>query len=647
MDTFECNGRWWLPGGEANDVAGTLKVSSGGGLSLSVIGSLGEGKNAFAEKFHPIILGSVDKGPTGNEVTLTGNFRTGATLGSFKGVRETYHAGRAYFGALLSDELSFSFKAMRLRLGGLKEWAHPLSGFDRKPPGIPPLGERAPLAFYTRREPARADVEGATVTLGLDLGGSISLTESSFREEAQVKVTCNDPISADNFIHRYGFALRSLMTFVCDRAQTIERFSVWRPDAPDREIVVVAELVQPEKAAERDEVSWHEMLFTLGEVNFSNFIGKWLAFTRRYEDACNVYFGLLYGPPSYLDMKFQNIVNAVHLYYERHPDGVARREEEGRRMTEVQSYLPEPERLWLYDHLGKKPRPPLRAVLTALLEKHGDGIDPLISGRRDGLIDAVLETLDYVVRRDREFEASAAVGADLYWLTEKLRFLLKACFLHEVGFSPSDVRECFRRNALFQHIYRQELDRESQFLMTPGAEEQDNPMASERATGPGLRPAGPGSFKTVWEYLESTPAPWRVIGIAAYFDESLERLLGERGESFVSKIATAYQKGLLTKNEHHDLLEIKKLRDTVAHSVGGPAIEEAAKLAIGRLKTWQVAVEAMPQYEQTIPNPDDRLLYVAAVILTRLENRTGRGGPSPLPEPELTDVEAWPPVTSD
>jgi hypothetical protein len=119
MDAFECNGRWWLPGGEQSSVAGTLKVSENGEMRLSVIGSLGAVKHALAEKSHPIILGSVDKGPKGNEVTLKESFRTGATYGSFKDVREAYHAGRGYFGALLPDDGAFSFKSMMLQIGGL------------------------------------------------------------------------------------------------------------------------------------------------------------------------------------------------------------------------------------------------------------------------------------------------------------------------------------------------------------------------------------------------------------------------------------------------------------------------------------------------------------------------------------------------
>ena len=143
-------------------VGGTLKVSAGGGMSLSVISHFGELKNALTEKLHPIILGSVDKAPKGNEVTLTGSFRTGATFGSLKDARESYHVDRAYFGALLPDDKSFTFKSMRLRVGGLTEWIHKLSGFEKKMGGggVGPLGETVSLGYYTRREPVRAKIPG-------------------------------------------------------------------------------------------------------------------------------------------------------------------------------------------------------------------------------------------------------------------------------------------------------------------------------------------------------------------------------------------------------------------------------------------------------------------------------------------------------
>ncbi len=437
-------------------VGGTLKVSAAGSMSLSVINPLGELKNSLTEKFHPIILGSVEKGPKGNEVTLTGSFRTSATFGSFHDARETYHVDRAYFGALLPEASSFSFTSMKLRLGGLTEWLHNLSGFGRSGGGVGPVGEEVPLAFYTRREPIRAKIPGGEIIVGHGLHLRLSGTRFEFQEEGQVKVKCEKPISADDFLGLYGYALRCLMTFVSDRAQPIEKFSIWRLEDPDQEILVVGELIQPEKGNEEDQVSWHQMLFTFDFVDFPDFIQKWFILTEGYREACNVYFALLYGPPSYLDMKFEKVANAVLLFYEGTVEGRGRRDADALRLKSILGSMSGPDRDWLIDLVGFKPRIPVRAALDELLDLHGDTIAPLIAGRRERFVESVFGTLEYVARRDRDLKPAALEGADLYWLTEKLRFLLKACFMREAGMSQDAIRTCFARNPLFQHIHLQE-----------------------------------------------------------------------------------------------------------------------------------------------------------------------------------------------
>src|SRR4051812_16450965 len=56
---------------------------------------------------------------------------------------------------------------------------------------------------------------------------------------------------------------------------------------------------------------------------------------------------------------------------------------------------------------------------------------------------------------------AASHGADLYWLMEKLRFLIKACFLAEAGFSEQKILTLFERNPLYQHVRQLESVREA------------------------------------------------------------------------------------------------------------------------------------------------------------------------------------------
>ncbi len=86
MQTLECTGLWWLPQDEASYVGGTLRISANGDLTLSLVGALGPVEHPFGNKNHNVILGSVDKSPGGNEVSLVGCMRTQGTFGSFAGL---------------------------------------------------------------------------------------------------------------------------------------------------------------------------------------------------------------------------------------------------------------------------------------------------------------------------------------------------------------------------------------------------------------------------------------------------------------------------------------------------------------------------------------------------------------------------------
>jgi hypothetical protein len=639
MEAQECGGLWWLPGSEER-VAGILKISPSGSMKLSLLGRLGPDVAFRPEKRHPIILGSVSRSPKGNDITLTGSFLVGSTIGSFLHSREEYHVGRGYFGALLGAQSDFAFVAARLQLGGLAEWIHNLSGFERAFARFAQVGQTVSLGSYTKREPATADVPGARVLAGFALGGHMSMTEHVFREEAEVKVLCQEPMTADEIIQRYVYALRNLMTFASDAPQPIERLSVYHREAPDDEILVLGELIQPEAREGKRPASWHEMLFTMKEVDFSDFLPKWLALTSRHSAVCNVFFGIMYGPPSFVDITFQSVTNAVQLYFAGIEEGGAQRAGDEARMKAIQASLPESDREWLVDRLGDSPKAPFRAALHTLVEKHGEGLDPLIGGRRGRFIDAVLGTHEYLLWRDPGYERASSYGADLYWLMQKLRFLLKACFLHEVGFSASDIRACFGRNALFQHIYQLQLADEA------GSGGGHDPRAAARQPAAQPRgefaPKGSPDFDEFWEHLQNESARSRAVVIGAYFDDRLGGLLGTPDESLRSKIETAHREGFLTANEREDLQRMRELRNFVVHELGGPRFSEEEREIVEGLKTWQIAAVERPTYVSLFPTPEDRLLYVAAVIAGRLKDR--KGGSTPLPEPDLTDVNSWPPV---
>lgn len=137
-----------------------------------------------------------------------------------------------------------------------------------------------------------------------------------------------------------------------------------------------------------------------------------------------------------------------------------------------------------------------------------------------------------------------------------------------------------------------------------------------------------------------------VIVAAAFFDETLARLLGDTSErSFYVRIEDALLWGLLTQNERDDLHAVRKLRNAFAHDLRVSDFDKASTVQVDCLKLWVTASQGLPLH-RVIQSTMQKLLYVVGVIGFRLQHRTKPSNQcGPLPEPGIRDVDAWPPVT--
>jgi hypothetical protein len=462
MQAFECFGMWTIPNTETPAVAGTLRVSSNGELRLSVIGSIGPTVKQDQEEIdHPVILGTA-KCPLGNTITLTKCTLTRKTFGSSVSMSEEYSARRGFFGAHLSEPSDFLFRRLQLRVEGLRSWAHSLSGFREESLFVGGASEKVPLLFYSRPGPISGKIPGGEILLGFTLISSHSLGAHNFSEEPGLVLTFDRPLSEDEITDRYIYPLQNLMTFVCDRAQDIEQISLWHEDilAPrseNPEIRLIGARVYPEAGDEpsADAVP-SEPLFTIADLDdrFESFMERWLRLTADYADACNIFFGLQYGPPAYLDIVFLGVLQSLCLYYLRRKDGIAHRSEQEQRLTEILSRLPFADAELLRSLIWDQPFPPLKEILARLIAEHAEIMMPLLVRTQSEFIDSVTNTLNYKIRRDPGAALVAYQGADLYWMTVKLQILLKLCFLREVGFPAEQVRLLYGRNESYQRISR-------------------------------------------------------------------------------------------------------------------------------------------------------------------------------------------------
>ncbi len=460
MQAFECQGYWWLPGAEAAQVAGTLRVSSSGELRLSVLDALGDRDGLMGGKEHPIILGSTDS-PHGSEVTLAGCYVRSMQEGTFKNTREEYRAQRGYFGACLADPAEFSFRRVVLRIGGLGSWALSLSGFRPGGGTENRLDEDPPLLRYARRVPVSGMIPDAEIAVGFEFNSSSTWHKYAFTEIPVLMATFDRPLLEEEINKNFVYPLQNLMTLIFDKPQEIEEMRLWREDVlaptPDNpRIRFIAERVfttthdDKDKAAEK----LPHPLFTLADLEdgFAPFMERWLRMSADYADACNHFFGLQYGPPAYLDLAFLGVAESLSLFYTRRADGVARRDEERKNLADILGKLAPQDADWVRGHIADRPFPPFRNILAKLLHENAEAMVPLLQAGQQAFIDDVATTIDYVVRRDPENRSAASHGTKMYLLVAKLRILLRLCFLQELGFTREKARSFFENNPHYQHF---------------------------------------------------------------------------------------------------------------------------------------------------------------------------------------------------
>src|SRR5262249_22945575 len=146
-------------------------------------------------------------------------------------------------------------------------------------------------------------------------------------------------------------------------------------------------------------------------------VGKWIEAADRLNDICNPYFGIQYQPASFVDTKFLIVFQALEVYQRRR-----RRIDD--RIIESSGRL-------------------LSELLTSLLEDHQATVGPLFGNDIEGAVAELIRYRNYVVHRNSDLGDNPNYSENLYWLTQKIMFLMKACLLTELGIPSEDQIKFF------------------------------------------------------------------------------------------------------------------------------------------------------------------------------------------------------------
>jgi hypothetical protein len=434
-------GVWWLPQAPLRKLFGTLSCTNAGELKLEVGGELLA--NELGVGTHIIHGQLLDS----KSVTLTGCFLTGRDGSLFGGlVIQSILASRGFFGAHLMTEGDFSFSAAHLSFSGLSGWAASLTGLSQ---GLDKLA-----ISWEGPESIEGSIGYARFSLGVGVTFSAGIREKRLSEKVSLRLYFDPQISEAELQSRFVYPIQNLLSFATDHPNSLVELRVSRSDDRNQEI----EVVGPRTFVEDSEVEvlpWNN-LFKLEDVSdrVGDLFSRWLALTDRYSSAFAVYFGGQYRPPGYADFRFELAVQCLSLYFSECDTEVLPSLNDP--FQSILQEVPEQAKASLKRILRSHPVVTAERALLALTQLHREEFEPLIrEAEGDGaakFISTTLNTLKYWFGRDPADASGAARGSELYWLTERLYFLLKISVLKELGFDSQKTQELLSRNQKYSYI---------------------------------------------------------------------------------------------------------------------------------------------------------------------------------------------------
>ena len=413
-DKFEYEGLWWLPDNQGGEIAGNLLFDPDDGATLKLIGSFKSIQDLNTSPKYEVIFGI---STNGKYITLYNCMEIRCSLNLPGLLVSQYYVDTIIMGGHFLKPADIQFKKVSVMYQYLNEWVN-ISAFEmqrfKEPPGV--------KIICTLPRPISTRINDNLI-VSFDFEASASTRSVVQKEVYMEQRTVVNFESSEGLRYQEFFeTLKSI--------QNVLSFAVKRYVYPLRIVGSTKASTADSNGTENSNIELfykirniqrvdkpilpNEMLFTFKDVSgrLEEFLGNWFKKRELLDEAFAPYFGILYNPNMYQNQKFLALTQTIEAYHQRVRD---------------KNELP----LWrrLEDILNTH-----KAALTGLIEDEAK------------FINDVKNTRNYFTHYDEKLREKAASGADLFYLTEKLKILVETCLLSELGFSNEEISSFFQKD---------------------------------------------------------------------------------------------------------------------------------------------------------------------------------------------------------
>jgi len=410
---------------------------------------------AVVETSYPVIEGVVGKSPYGNFVTLYNCITNQTTMNMAAVGSETITCHRAIVGDDHPPVGEAEYESLDLRFTHLDDWV----GWRNIRIDWQRGDGTEVVISYTKPEMVPFPIGDTNVKVGYSLSVADSIGHASIKEKAHLLIEPMGRVTAESASDEYSYRLQNLLTFATDTPNEVEdsllrgelvSFGTTRfPKSYYLIYKPVYRLKGPRKRLRVD-----DMLFSLGDAREAglNIFQNWFDFVQRHEAFFILYFAHLYSPPKYQDDAFRNLMTEFTLLCRSGRTSERTRSFLGGANSSLSAHYDSEEQVWLNHALPDEAEVEMPFHLLRLLQEHGDVMGKVIEGDFKNFVALVCRSLAFVSRRTIPGGQPILQGPDLFYATERIRWLIKAIMLKELGFNESKVKSLIEKNTYFNHL---------------------------------------------------------------------------------------------------------------------------------------------------------------------------------------------------
>lgn len=423
------HGLWVIRGIYENPVSGRLKF--GGRNILTIYGAKLDEKTISKLYFQsiPTIIGESD----GQDISLLGprvNFYDP------NGVIE-FDIETAVMGAHLSDDHDLTIQQANFELDNLDQWT-------RRRPISSSIGPDVYDFTYTSPVSERANITRGVIAMEGSVRTKISRTRASIEYRDVFNVSLHEAVTLDSFLYEFARPLRYLLALAAGPLPRIYGLNALIPRSGAAPSLPIA--LYPTGRAEESSglrVIFAEMMFTLPDIDFSEFVPRWFDIVSRFDSTCDLLFDRTRG---FITNRFFDVASAVEAAHHEIFGSRSRATNDQRaRISRVVEHLHEEDREWVRSRLGQSFGPNYQTQLRELIDYVGTGAYLYTQGGGIGGLDSWCDlAAEYRNKLAHSRSVNSISWQDLAYIESGLSGLLRLVLFRQLGYSHD---ECHRISA--------------------------------------------------------------------------------------------------------------------------------------------------------------------------------------------------------